>query len=122
MPDVSHICGQDLQLSATGDLLLVDGTVLGEQRVLRRLLTNRGDYVFHLDYGASLPARVGDLLNIPDLNAAIRAQIFQEAVVSQSPPPTIEVIKSGIGSVVINITYQDAFTGQQASLSFDPSQ
>ena len=48
MADISHTFGADLSLSATGDLLCVTGDTLTQQRVLRRLLTNAGDYIWQL--------------------------------------------------------------------------
>lgn len=123
MPDLYHQWGQDLQVTASGDLAVVDGTVLGQQRVLRRLLTNQGDYIWHLGYGAGLPARVGQLLDRPALIAAIRSQMFQEPIVSQSPLPTVDIrpLSGDPGSLSVNITYVDAQTGQQVALSFDVS-
>src|SRR5581483_995049 len=53
--DVFHYWGNDVSLSNTQDLLLVSGTVMGQQRVLRRLLTNPGDYLFDPNYGGGLP-------------------------------------------------------------------
>ena len=119
MPDLNHSWGEDLQVSATGDVSVVDGTALGEQRVLRRLLTNPGDYIWHPTYGAGLPAKVGGLMNVPALKALIRSQMALEAVVAKSPPPVIDVVKSGPSSVAISIRYNDAQSGQQAGLSFD---
>lgn len=124
MPDLYHQFGEDLQVSASGDIAIVDGTTLGTQRVLRRLLTAAGDYIFHTDYGAGLPERVGALLNLSDLRSTIRDQIFKEAVVSRIPPPAISVstVPGQIGAVSVKIAYNDAFSGLQASLSFDLTQ
>lgn len=122
MPDLSHEWGGDLEVSATGNLLLVDGTKLGVQRVLRRLLTNRGEYIWHPDYGAGLPGRVGLLLDVTAVVSAIRAQLYQESVVSRTPAPTITVMPlSDPGTFYVSIQYIDAQTGQQASVSFDLS-
>ena len=54
MPDINHLWGNDLAFSATGDLATADVPTLTQQRVLRRLLTNPGDYIWELDYGAGL--------------------------------------------------------------------
>ena len=59
MPDLAHEFGADLQAGPTGDLALADGAALGRQRVLRRLLTNPGDYIWHPTYGAGLARFVG---------------------------------------------------------------
>jgi phage baseplate assembly protein W len=123
MPDLYHEWGQDLVPTSSGDFQTVDGVTLGTQRVLRRLLTNPGDYIFHPTYGAGLPARVGTLLDTPGLTALIRSQMFQEACVATTPLPTVNItqIADGSGSISVDITYTDAQSGQQASLSFDLS-
>ncbi len=54
MYDLSHQWGDDLTVGPTGDMALVTGSVFGQQRVLRRLMTNPGDYIWQLDYGAGL--------------------------------------------------------------------
>jgi hypothetical protein len=119
MPDINHLWGQDLGASASGDLATVDGTALGEQRVYRRLLTNPGAYIWHPDYGAGLPAKIGSLLDIRALKALILSQIYLEPVVSRSPAPVITVVQADVSTVSIVIAYIDAITGEQASLSFD---
>lgn len=130
MSDLNHYFGGDLSLSATGDLLKADGTVQGQQRVLRRLLTNPatldsngnvtvpGDYIFHPTYGAGLPRMVGDTLNIPKIRALIRGQIFLEACVSRNPEPviTVSAIPNGVS---VYIHYNDAITSKPVALAFD---
>jgi len=120
MPDIFHEWDTDLFASATGDLATVDGTTLGEQRVLRRLLTNPGDYIWHLDYGAGLRQKIGTIQNADELRGLILAQMALEAVVQPgSAVVTVTPLASNLSQVAINIQYQDAYTGQQASLSFD---
>lgn len=121
MPDISQWWGEDLAVSATGDLALADSVELGEQRVLRRLLTNPGDYLWDTGYGAGLPQRVGALLDATAIVSAIRSQLYQESVVARSPAPTIAVAAGAPGSFYVSIQYADAQTGAQASLSFDLS-
>lgn len=118
MPDVWHLWGSDLTLSATGDLLAVDGSEMGRQRVLRRLLTNPGDLIFNPDYGAGMPARVGSLLDLPELDAAARQQMNAEAAVAQDPPPEVGATAFP-GGVSLVIRYRDADTGTPATLGFD---
>ena len=45
MPDISQLIGADLAVSATGDLLTSTSIALSQERVLRRLMTNPGDYL-----------------------------------------------------------------------------
>ena len=46
MADMNHWMGGDLGVSPVGDVAAVSGTDRGRQRVLRRLSTNPGAYVF----------------------------------------------------------------------------
>jgi hypothetical protein len=118
LPDVSHEFGGDLVLGTTGDLQLVEPPVLTQQRVLRRLLTNAGDYIWHLDYGAGLPQFVGQPANILQIGAIIRSQIFSEAAVAAAPEPIIDVSPSAGGLVSVQLRYTDATTTQTQLLSF----
>lgn len=118
MQDVSHEFGQDLQLSPTGDLALVSDTILGQQRLLRRLLTNLKDYIWHLDYGAGLPAMIGQPASAPGIEAIIRAQVGLEAAVATTPEPLVSVTVNPDGTVYAFIQYADAQTGQTQTLQF----
>jgi hypothetical protein len=113
--DLDHDFGGDLALSPTGDLATVSGTVLGQQRVLRRLLTNAGDYIWQLDYGAGLPATIGTPVAAAAIEGLVRSQIFLEAAVARSPAPVIAVQASG-GLVSLGIRYADAETNTTQTL------
>jgi hypothetical protein len=118
MKDLFHYVGSDLTASPTGDLLPVTGIERGKQRVLRRLMTNPGDYIQHPDYGAGLGAKVGDLLNVSEWQALIKGQMLLEACVAQDPPPQVAV--SAIdGGAAVSIYYTDAPSGQGVTLGFD---
>lgn len=118
MPDLSHQWGSDLSLSATGDLALASGPELTRQRVIKRLLTNQGDYIWQLDYGAGLASFVGLPVNAPRIQAVIRSQIFKEAAVARSPEPTIDISNDVNGIVAAEIRYVDATTGDTQLLTF----
>ncbi len=118
MQDVSLLWGQDFTASATGDLGLAAGTALGQQRVLRRLLTNPGDYIWQPDYGAGLGQFVGQTANVSMIQAVIRSQILLESTVAQTPEPVIAVASSNNGSVYVDLRYVDADTGSTQILSF----
>lgn len=118
MPDISHTIGNDLALSATGDIALSDGTQLGQERVLRRLLTLPGSYIWHLNYGAGLPAFVGQIADKLRIAAVARSQMYREAVVSRSPPPVINVDVKPTGVVTLDIKYIDAQTISPVALNF----
>lgn len=117
MADLAHVWGEDIVLAASGDLLLSDGSEAARQRVLRRLLTNQNDYLWHLDYGAGLPRRVGETTLSANLDAVVRHQILLEEAVSWDPPPTVRVTPF-FGGAVVHITYVDAVTGSQSTLGF----
>ncbi|WP_293857186.1 hypothetical protein [uncultured Alsobacter sp.] len=120
MPDIDHLFGSDLTASGSGGLLAVDGSQRGLERVLRRLLTNPGDYIWHPEYGAGLPRWVGETLDVEALTSLIRSQIFLEAAVARTPEPVITVSPI-LNGVVVRIVYSDAETGKQLTLSFDVS-
>jgi hypothetical protein len=119
-----HVWESDLTTSATGDLAIVTGPTLGQQRVLRRLLTNPGDYIWHTAYGAGLAGFVGAPANAVQIKAAIRSQIFQETAVAQTPEPVINVQVSPAGAfstVYIDIRYTDALSHETQMLTFSVS-
>ena len=124
MNDIFHVWDSDLTTSATGDLAIVFGSTWGQQRVLRRLLTNPGDYIWHMDYGAGLAGFVGTPANETQVMATIRSQIFQEAAVSQTPDPMINVQISPAGAlstVYVDIRYTDSRTNETQMLTFSVS-
>jgi phage baseplate assembly protein W len=118
MQDASLVWGADLSASSTGDIALAADTMLGQQRVLRRLLTNPGDYIWQLDYGAGLARFVGMPVDVLAIRAAIRSQIFKESAVSRTPEPLIDVQTAADGSVIVQIRYVDSTLGTTQVLSF----
>ncbi len=124
MSDISHLWGADLSIGPTGDLAVVAAAALGQQRVLRRLLTNPGDYIWDLGYGAGLSQFVGQPANALQIRAVIRSQIFKEAVVARTPEPVIDVQIAPAGAagiVYVHVRYVDAPSGQTQILSFSVS-
>lgn len=119
MPDIAHQFGNDLTLSPTGDLATSDGTQLGQERVLRRLLTNPQEYLWHLEYGAGLPGFVGQPANIARIRAVTRTQMYRESVVARTPASQISVKVNANGTVTMNIIYADAPTQQNVTLTFN---
>jgi phage baseplate assembly protein W len=117
MPDLSLSFGGDLALSATGDLATATGTDLVTQRILRRLLTNAGDYIWQPGYGAALAQYLGNPANQNNITATILAQMKLEASVLQSPAPTVAYQSDNAGTVTVTITYVDADTGTTQTLT-----
>src|SRR3954454_665104 len=91
MTDVSHQWGSDLTVGPTGDVARVSGPMLGQQRVMRRLLTSPGDYIWQLDFGAGLSRFIGQPINEQQIQAVVRSQIFKETAVARDPEPVIQV-------------------------------
>lgn len=118
--DVNHWVGGDIAVSPTGDLGLASADLRTQQRIVRRLVTNPGDYIFHTDYGAGLPQKIGEVLDVPALRGLIRAQILQEAGVAQSPEPQVDVAAI-TGGVSVRILYSSAITREPVSLQFNVS-
>ena len=117
MQDAALVWGTDLSPGPTGDIALASGTTLGQQRVLRRLLTNPGDYIWQLDYGAGLARFVGSPVDAQAIRAAVRSQIFKEAAVSRTPEPLVDVQAGNDGSVLVQIRYVDSVAGTTQVLS-----
>lgn len=121
MPDLSQLWGEDLSVSASGDIATIDGDDLTTQRILRRLMTAPGDYIWNPTYGAGLPQRVGGPDDVPLITSIIRSQIALEATVARAPAPTITVTEI-LNGVSVYIKFYSAVTGQQQTLSFDINQ
>lgn len=122
LADLDQYIGADLSPSVTGDLQPATDTLRGQQRVLRRLLTNPGDYIFHPTYGAGLPRYIGEPADIPKIRALVRGQILKEAAVAKTPAPAIDVMpipSASGGGFAISISYTDAPSGQPVTLSFN---
>ncbi|CAN7330057.1 phage tail protein [Variovorax sp. LjRoot84] len=118
MTDLYHFIGGDLDVSATGDVLQVEGLEQTSQRILRRLLTNQGDYIWHPNYGAGVGKKIGTLLDVRAITGLIRSQIFLEANVARTPAPVITVTEISNG-ISVRIQYYDGSTGKLATLAFD---
>lgn len=121
--DIYHRFGNDLVFSSNGDLAVVTGLPRGEQRILRRLLTNPLGYIWHADYGAGISASIGLALSATfyeEMKSLIQSQIFLESCVSQNPPPEIllQTIQTGL---YCQINYTDNPTKTPAVINFDVS-
>lgn len=111
MADLAHLIGDDLQLGASGDLATVTADDQTRQRVLHRLLTSPGTYLWHLAYGAGLPNLIGSVVSRQQITAIIRAQMGYEAAVRATPEQTVVLTGGRFGDVSAIITYTDAISG-----------
>jgi hypothetical protein len=117
MADASLVFGGDLAIDSGGDLALATGSALTEQRVLRRLLTNPGDYIWQLSYGAGLGQFVGAAGAAGAVAAVARTQMAAESRVAASPLPQITVDTGNPAGIALTIAYQDALSGQSVALN-----
>lgn len=123
MQDLYQYYGQDLSVNQAGDLLLADGVILSQQRILRRLLTPPGAYIFEPTYGAGLPSYIGVALSPAvkkQLIGLITSQMYLETSVAQTPPPVVS-LTSQSNSLFVGIQYTDANTNTVQVLSFTVS-
>lgn len=118
MARISHTFGGDLDLSASGGLAVVDGATESQQSIMRRLFTNPGAYLWHLDYGAGLPAAIGRNITAAEIQGVIATQMLEETGVDQSQPVSTSVTGNSIGDYHCSITYTDAATGTVQPLTF----
>ena len=79
---------------------------------MRRLLTTLRNYIWHLDYGGSLPLMVGQPADAYAIEGVVRQQMALEACVAPTPEPGVSVSTDGAGGTFLVITYTDAGTGQ----------
>ena len=117
MADIAHVIGSDLGVGPTGDLATVDLSDWTRQRILRRLLTNPGGYIWQLTYGAGLPVMVGSTVSAQQIAATIRKQMGLETAVSRQPEPKIAIRSNQPGMVFATISYDDALTGTSQILN-----
>jgi phage baseplate assembly protein W len=116
--ELAHMVGGDLSLTSTGDLTLSSGLTRSQERILRRLMTNPGEYIFQPNYGAGLPQFIGQPLTVAKVRGVIRSQLLLEESVSHTPEPQIDVVAIPDG-IAVSIRYTDANTGAPTALSFN---
>src|ERR1700747_1777996 len=117
MKDIDHVFGADLSLSPARDLALASSDAHTRQRVLRRLLTNPGDYRWQPDYGAGLAQYIGRTADSAGVVAVFRAQLLLELAVAQTPAPQVSVTPLHDG-LAVSIAFNSADTGVPQSLVF----
>ncbi|WP_425219760.1 phage tail protein [Ralstonia solanacearum] len=115
--DLNHWVGGDLSNTSNGDFALANGDQRTQQRIMRRLVTNPGDYIFHPAYGAGLPQFIGQTLDVAAVRGLIRSQVKMEDGVAQSPEPQVDVAAIP-GGVSVHIVYTSAITSRPVSLTF----
>lgn len=119
MADVSLEWNADFMVDATGDLLVIDGDDEVRQRLERRLFTPEQGYIWHKEYGAGLPQKVGSVLSAADIRSIVASQVGLEASVAPNPPAQVTVATdpNNSGAVRIGIQYFDAVSGVSVSFA-----
>ncbi len=113
--------GADLAVGPTGDINALPISADIQARIIRRLLTNPGDYIWHTDYGAGLGRYVGEPYSPAIIEGAILIQLKLETLVATAPAPTIQIKQSGSGptpGLAVTVQYQVAGTALAASAAF----
>ena len=122
MSDLAHWFQNDLNVSASGDLLAVDEPTRSEQRLVRRLLTPPGSYIWHPTYGAGLAQYIGQPTAAKTIEAIVRAQLKLESAVASSPAPTVTVTSYPTGVLTVTIVYWNKNIGTSRMISFPVNQ
>jgi hypothetical protein len=115
--DIDHYWGSDVIAGLTGDLGRSSRATRSIQRVLRRLLTNPGEYIWHPTYGAGLAREVGKLVDRRKIQALIGGQMMLEASVARTPPPQV-VCTDITNGLHVAIAYTILPDRQPVSLAF----
>ena len=121
MPDLAHVFGSDLSVALTGDLATVDTDTWTQQRILRRLLTNLGGYIWQPGYGGGLPAMIGTPVSLGQIQGIVTTQMALETAVDQTQPITVTVVTNNAGTVSLTVAYTDAASGLVTTLDLPPS-
>lgn len=122
LADCDHFYGGDLGVTASGDIALVTKSQRTIQRIIRRLLTSPTDaqgsaYPWQPKYGVGLGAKIGEPLNIRDLQGKVRSQMMLEPSVQKVPAPVVTVTPIDLGAA-ITVSYTD-LSGVPKSFNFD---
>lgn len=120
--DIYHEVGSDIQLDSTNDLLFVFDTDETNQRIMRRLLTNKSSYIWNPEFGASIPARIGRTLSVEeyrDAVNAITAAVLEDDDVLKDPAPEINLQAIRNGFVCYIRYYNKSNTEHDTTLAFE---
>lgn len=117
MADLALQFGGDLSVSPSGDLLLAGGSLQTQQRILRRLLTNPGDYIWHPGYGAGLGQYVGEPGAPAAIAGTVKMQMLRETSVAKSPAPSVSAAMADDGTLTLSLSYTEAATQQTSALT-----
>ncbi|AAW62163.1 hypothetical protein [Gluconobacter oxydans] len=121
MSALSHTIGGDLVLTTGAALATVSDAEETRQKILRRLCTNPGGYLWHLDYGAGLPAMVGKAMDAGTIQSVVQQQMATESGVDQTQPVTVTVTSTPSGLFRCDVSYTDSQTQTIQALTYQAS-
>lgn len=121
--DVDHTFGEDIGVTATGDIALVSKAERTIQRVIRRLLTPvttqvSSAYPWEPDYGAGLADEIGETVDIRKTRGIVLSQMLMEPSVAKIPAPTVTVTPLNVNDTAIDVNYTDQ-SGTPQNFGFD---
>lgn len=116
--DIDHYFSADASPDLTGGATIAAGLTASQQRIIRRVLTNPGDYTANPDYGAGAGRFVGTTpQGLNQLKTLISSQILLEPSVAPYPFPKVE-LKTNYEMLYITIEYVDVPTNTTQLLAF----
>jgi hypothetical protein len=108
---IALVCewGGDLNVGPGGDIgvALLESSI--QQRIIRRLLTNQRDYVWHTEYGAGLGSYVGKPYSSAAIEGMILNQLRDEEYISGASSPTVNIVQanaSALSETSVTVRYQ----------------
>jgi phage baseplate assembly protein W len=116
--DLALWFGSDLSVAASGDLLSVGEPIRSEQRLVRRLLTPPGSYIWRPNYGAGLAQYIGKPTAAKAITAIVRAQLKLESAIATTPAPQITVSANTSGVLIVTIQYWNNLVGAMRQVMF----
>lgn len=119
MADLGLEWNDDFRFTPSGDVSLVTGEDEARQRIIRRLYTALGGYVWDAEYGAGLPQKIGSTYQPQQIESIVRGQMLLEESVSQIPPPRIQVSSAVSGLQVIVIEYRESGTNREIGFTIE---
>jgi hypothetical protein len=106
---ISALWGGDLRIGPTGDILAIPAGSEVDQRLIRRLLTNSGDYIWNIAYGGGLGEYVGKPFSPEVLQDVILQQMKLETSIQQDPQPIVVVAETSptdLNTISVSISYK----------------
>lgn len=115
--DIDHYFGSDVSF-VDGDLSVSVEMTETQQNIIRALLTNEKDYLWH-DYGTGIGAYVGeDSGKLLELKGRCISQVSKASGVAASPPPSV-LFKMVANTLTVSIQYTDAVTNTLQAFTFN---